>query len=261
MKLTLLDCTIDTGSLGAGPNLRYGLKTGSASADRKISRCEYWSYGGAGFIGSHLCERLQRTGTKLSAWTTFSAASGPISPTCAAIPSFELVRLDVVEPILVEVDNVLSISPVWRRPVQNTSTIRSRLPRLTSWAPSTCWVWPSASKRASCSRPPARSTATLQGEHPQKENLTGDTSIRSASAPATTKANGSGRMPDRWTTVAKTRSIPTDCPASSTPMRSRMAIDDGRVLSNFVSPCCGVGHHRLPAKAADPFLQPVCRAT
>ena len=100
--------------------------------------------GGAGFLGSHLCERLLDRATTCSASTIFSPAPRTTSPTCCGNPHFELMRHDVTFPLFVEVDEIYNLacpaSPIHYQhdPVQTTKT------RCT--ARSTCWGWPSASK-------------------------------------------------------------------------------------------------------------------
>ncbi len=84
--------------------------------------------GGAGFIGSHLCERLLAEGHDvLCADNFFTGAKGNIRHLLAN-PHFELMRHDVTLPLHVEVDQIYNLacpaSPVHYQfdPVQTTKT-------------------------------------------------------------------------------------------------------------------------------------------
>ena len=84
--------------------------------------------GGAGFLGSHLCDRLIEAGHEvLCADNYFSGRKGNIAHLLAH-PSFELMRHDVTFPLYVEVDEIYNLacpaSPVHyqRDPVQTTKT-------------------------------------------------------------------------------------------------------------------------------------------
>lgn len=66
--------------------------------------------GGAGFIGSHLVERLLREGNEVTCLDNFF--TGRRSNVAAHLqnPRFELVRHDVIEPILFEVDQIYHLA-------------------------------------------------------------------------------------------------------------------------------------------------------
>ena len=84
--------------------------------------------GGAGFLGSHLCERLLADGTTCCASTTTSPAARTTSRTCSATRTSRLMRHDVTFPLYVEVDEIYNLacpaSPVHYQfdPVQTTKT-------------------------------------------------------------------------------------------------------------------------------------------
>ncbi|MDD5543501.1 MAG: SDR family oxidoreductase [Acidobacteriia bacterium] len=66
--------------------------------------------GGAGFLGSHLCERLLTDGHEVICLDNlFTGAKRNIEPLLAN-PHFEFVRHDVVEPILLEVDQIYNLA-------------------------------------------------------------------------------------------------------------------------------------------------------
>jgi UDP-glucuronate decarboxylase len=84
--------------------------------------------GGAGFLGSHLCERLLRQGNEvLCVDNYFTGTRGNISHLISD-PTFEAVRHDVAFPLYVEVDEIYNLacpaSPIHYQfdPVQTTKT-------------------------------------------------------------------------------------------------------------------------------------------
>ena len=74
--------------------------------------------GGAGFIGSHLCERLLQAGHEVICLDNFFTGSKDNIVHLMDSRRFELVRHDVIEPILLEVDQIYNLacpaSPAWR---------------------------------------------------------------------------------------------------------------------------------------------------
>ena len=66
--------------------------------------------GGAGFIGSHLCERLLRDGHEVICLDNFFTGSKKNVAALLANPSFELIRHDITEPILLEVDRIYNLA-------------------------------------------------------------------------------------------------------------------------------------------------------
>jgi UDP-glucuronate decarboxylase len=66
--------------------------------------------GGAGFIGSHLCERLLERGDDVICLDNFFTGRKQNVAAHLADPSFELVRHDVVEPIFLEVDQIYHLA-------------------------------------------------------------------------------------------------------------------------------------------------------
>ena len=84
--------------------------------------------GGAGFIGSHLCERLLDQGQEVICVDNFYSSTRGNVRHLMGDPRFELVRHDVTFPLYVEVDRIYHLacpaSPVHyqRDPVQTTKT-------------------------------------------------------------------------------------------------------------------------------------------
>jgi UDP-glucuronate decarboxylase len=66
--------------------------------------------GGAGFIGSHLCERLLREGHEVICLDNFFTGSRQNVLQLLDNHNFELVRHDVTEPILLEVDQIYNLA-------------------------------------------------------------------------------------------------------------------------------------------------------
>ncbi len=66
--------------------------------------------GGAGFIGSHLCERLLREGHEVICLDNFFTGRRKNLFHLFENPHFELVRHDVIEPILLEVDQIYNLA-------------------------------------------------------------------------------------------------------------------------------------------------------
>jgi len=84
--------------------------------------------GGAGFLGSHLCERLLADGCDVLCADNFFTGVKDNITHLLANPYFELIRHDVTIPLYVEVDEIFNLacpaSPVHyqRDPVQTTKT-------------------------------------------------------------------------------------------------------------------------------------------
>lgn len=66
--------------------------------------------GGAGFLGSHLCERLLASGAEVICLDNFFTGSKGNIGHLLANPLFEIVRHDVVQPILLEVDRIFNFA-------------------------------------------------------------------------------------------------------------------------------------------------------
>ena len=95
---------------------------------REIDRKRILVTGGAGFVGSHLCERLLGQGHDiLCVDNFFTGAKGNVAHLIGN-PRFELMRHDVTFPLYVEVDEIYNLacpaSPVHYQhdPVQTTKT-------------------------------------------------------------------------------------------------------------------------------------------
>jgi UDP-glucuronate decarboxylase len=84
--------------------------------------------GGAGFLGSHLCERLLNEGAYVICLDNFYTGAHANIEHLRSHPKFELIRHDVCFPLYVEVDEIYNLacpaSPIHyqRDPVQTTKT-------------------------------------------------------------------------------------------------------------------------------------------
>src|SRR3984885_14107592 len=84
--------------------------------------------GGAGFLGSHLCERLLSEGNEVLCVDNYFTGRKDNIAQLMADPHFEMMRHDVTFPLYVEVDQIFNLacpaSPVHYQydPVQTTKT-------------------------------------------------------------------------------------------------------------------------------------------
>lgn len=92
------------------------------------SRKRYLVTGGAGFVGSHLCEKLLEQGDEVICLDNFSTGSRQNIASLFSYPFFEFIRMDVTEPFQLEVDGIFNLacpaSPVQyqRNPVKTMVT-------------------------------------------------------------------------------------------------------------------------------------------
>ena len=183
--------------------------------------------GGAGFIGSHLCERLLKDKHEVICLDNFFSGKRANIAHMRVDPSFELIRHDVVEPILLEVDRIFHLacpaSPVHYQynPVKTTKTNVMGTINMLGLA-----------KRVRA-RMLLTSTSEVYGdpeEHPQKESYWGHVNpigIRSCYDEG--KRVAECLMMD----YHRQNKVDTKIVRIFNTYGPRMAIDDGRVVSNF----------------------------
>jgi UDP-glucuronate decarboxylase len=184
--------------------------------------------GGAGFLGSHLCERLLRDGHEVLCLDNFFTGRKTNVAEFLRDPSFELVRHDIVLPILLEVDRIYHLacpaSPIHYQynPVKTIKTnILGTLNML------------GIAKRVNA-RILLASTSEVYGDpavHPQKEDYWGNVNpigIRScydegkrAAETLMMDYHRQNRVDIRIMRIFNTYG-------------PRMLADDGRVVSNFI---------------------------
>ncbi|PYB77911.1 NAD-dependent dehydratase [Rhizobium wuzhouense] len=66
--------------------------------------------GGAGFLGSHLCERLLADGAEVLCIDSFYSGTRDNVRHLLGHPNFEMLRHDVTEPLMVEVDEIYNLA-------------------------------------------------------------------------------------------------------------------------------------------------------
>ena len=169
--------------------------------------------GGAGFLGSHLCERLLADGASVVCVDNFfTGTRAQHRRICSDHKRFELMRHDVTFPLYVEVDEIYNLacpaSPIHYQhdPVQTTKTSVHGAINMLGLA-----------KRAAGQDPAGLDLRGLRRSRAsiRRPRTTGATSIRSARAPATTRASAAPRR------CSSTTAASTGCAsrwrASSTP--------------------------------------------
>jgi UDP-glucuronate decarboxylase len=98
------------------------------SLERNYKNSRILVTGGAGFIGSHLCERLMSEGAEVVCVDNYFTGSRRNIAHLLSNPSFEAIRHDVTFPLYIEVDAIFNLacpaSPIHyqRDPVQTTKT-------------------------------------------------------------------------------------------------------------------------------------------
>lgn len=184
--------------------------------------------GGAGFIGSFLCERFLKEGWEVVCMDNYFTGSIQNIQHLRDNPNFELIRHDIVEPFMVETDLIMNFacpaSPVHYQsnPIKTVKTNVLGMFNVLGVA-----------KRVGC-RVLQASTSEVYGdpkEHPQSESYWGNVNpigIRSCydegKRLAETLCYDYHR--EHGVDVRLVRIFNTYGP--------RMAIDDGRVVSNFI---------------------------
>jgi UDP-glucuronate decarboxylase len=184
--------------------------------------------GGAGFIGSHLCERLLKDKHEVICLDNFFSGKRANIAHMRGDQNFELIRHDVVEPILLEVDRIFHLacpaSPVHYQynPVKTTKTNVMGTINMLGLA-----------KRVRA-RILLSSTSEVYGdpeEHPQKETYWGHVNpigIRSCYDEG--KRVAECLMMD----YHRQNKVDIKIVRIFNTYGPRMAINDGRVVSNFV---------------------------
>lgn len=184
--------------------------------------------GGAGFVGSHLCERLIQDGHHVLCLDNFFSGSRDNVQALIPLPEFELLRHDITQPILLEVDRIYNLacpaSPIHYQtnPVKTVKTNVLGAIHVLGIA-----------KRVRA-RVLQASTSEIYGnplEHPQKEEYWGNVNpVGLRSCYDEGKRIAETLMMDyhrqNHVDVRIARIFNTYGP--------RMSINDGRVVSNFV---------------------------
>ncbi|KXZ56661.1 hypothetical protein GPECTOR_1g596 [Gonium pectorale] len=185
--------------------------------------------GGAGFVGSHLCDYLVERGDHVICLDNFFTGSKENIAHLLDKPNFEVIRHDVVEPILLEVDQIFHCacpaSPIHYKynPIKTAKTSFLGTMNMLGLA-----------KRCKA-RFLITSTSEVYGdplEHPQTESYWGNVN-----------PIGERSCYDEGKRVAETlcmdyhreHGLQVRIVRIFNTYGPRMALDDGRVVSNFVS--------------------------
>ena len=193
-----------------------------------MSRQRVLITGGAGFLGSHLCDRVLDSGAEVICLDNFFTGSRDNIVHLLGNSNFELIRHDLVQPILLEVDQIYNFacpaSPVHyqHNPIKTIKTsVMGALNTL------------GLAKRVNA-RILQASTSEVYGdpkEHPQKESYWGHVNpvgIRGCYDEGKRVAESlmMGYHRQNKVDIRIARIFNTYGP--------RMAVDDGRVVSNFI---------------------------
>ncbi|MEK6797482.1 MAG: UDP-glucuronic acid decarboxylase family protein [Planctomycetota bacterium] len=184
--------------------------------------------GGAGFLGSHLCERLLRDGHEVVALDNLYTGSRRNIAHLLTRPDFEFIQHDIVEPIRLEVHRIFNLacpaSPVHYQsnPIKTVKT--SVLGTLNMLG---------LAKRVKA-RILQASTSEVYGdplEHPQKETYWGNVNpVGRRSCYDEGKRAAETLMMD----YHRENHVDTRILRIFNTYGPRMAISDGRVISNFI---------------------------
>lgn len=184
--------------------------------------------GGAGFIGSHLCERLVREGHDVLCLDNFYTGSKKNIDHLLDSHRFELIRHDVTEPILLEIDRIFNLacpaSPVHYQynPVKTIKTSVMGMINMLGLA-----------KRVKA-RILQASTSEVYGDplvHPQSEEYWGNVNpIGLRSCYDEGKRVAETLMMD----YHRQNSVDIRIIRIFNTYGPRMALNDGRVVSNFI---------------------------
>lgn len=219
----------DLGSYDGGQGNWVGGKVGRVPAGIGRRRMRIVVTGGAGFVGSHLVDKLIARGDDVIVIDNFFTGRKENVAHHFGNPRFELIRHDVVEPILLEVDQIYHLacpaSPVHYKhnPVKTIKTnVMGTLNML------------GLAKRIGA-RFLLTSTSEVYGdplEHPQKETYWGHVNpigVRSC--------YDEGKRTAETLTMDYHRGAEVEVRIARifNTYGPRMCLDDGRVVSNFVA--------------------------
>ena len=184
--------------------------------------------GGAGFLGSHLCEALVEEGEDVLCLDNFYTGSRANIQHLLGKPNFELLRHDVTFPLYIEVDEVYNLacpaSPIHYQhdPVQTTKTSVHGAINMLGLA-----------KRTGAKILQA-STSEVYGdpeEHPQSEHYWGHVN---PIGPRSCYDEGKRCAETLFFDYRRQHNLPVKVARIFNTYGPRMHPDDGRVVSNFI---------------------------
>jgi len=184
--------------------------------------------GGAGFIGSHLCERLTRDGHDVVCLDNFFTGTKENITHLLEHPNFELLRHDITQPVLLEVDWIFNLacpaSPIHYQynPVKTIKTSVMGTINMLGLA-----------KRARA-RILQASTSEVYGDpkvHPQTESYWGHVN---PIGPRSCYDEGKRVAETLMMDYHRQNNVDIRIVRIFNTYGPRMAVDDGRVVSNFI---------------------------
>jgi UDP-glucuronate decarboxylase len=184
--------------------------------------------GGAGFLGSHLCDRLVETGADVICLDNFFTGSKKNIRHLAENKNFEVIRHDLVEPIFLEVDQIYNLaspaSPVHYQynPVKTVKTNVMGTVNMLGLA-----------KRVKA-RILQASTSEVYGnpqEHPQGETYWGHVN---PIGPRSCYDEGKRVAETLMMDYHRQNKVDVKIARIFNTYGPRMAVSDGRVVSNFI---------------------------
>jgi UDP-glucuronate decarboxylase len=184
--------------------------------------------GGAGFLGSHLCDRLLADGHDIICVDNFFTGTKRNIEHLAGHPRFELIRHDVTFPLYIEVDEIYNLacpaSPIHYQhdPVQTTKTSVHGAINMLGLA-----------KRLKC-RIFQASTSEVYGDpsvHPQPENYWGNVN---PIGPRSCYDEGKRCAETLFFDYHRQHSLEIKVARIFNTYGPRMHPNDGRVVSNFI---------------------------
>ncbi len=184
--------------------------------------------GGAGFVGSHLCDRLISDGHRVICLDNLFTGSEANIANLRANPNFELMRHNVTEPFLVEVDEIYNLacpaSPIHYQadPIETTKTS----------------VLGALNTLQVCLRSGAKtmlaSTSEVYGDpqvHPQPEHYWGHVN---PTGPRACYDEGKRCAETLYFDYHRKHRLPIKVARIFNTYGPRMQPNDGRVVSNFI---------------------------
>lgn len=189
--------------------------------------------GGAGFLGSHLCDRLVETGAEVLCLDNFFTGSKANIQHLRDRKNFELIRHDLVEPIFLEVDQIYNLaspaSPVHYQynPVKTVKTNVMGTINMLGLA-----------KRVKA-RILQASTSEVYGDpqqHPQQETYWGHVN---PIGPRSCYDEGKRVAETLMMNYHRQNQVDIKIARIFNTYGPRMAVSDGRVVSNFIVQAIG----------------------
>ncbi len=184
--------------------------------------------GGAGFIGSHLCDRLVDDGNEVLCVDNFFTGRRRNVEALLSQPNFEIMRHDVTEPLRVEVDEIYNLacpaSPVQYQ-TSPTQTLKTSILGATNML--------GLAKRTGAKILQA-STSEIYGDpnvHPQPETYFGNVNLR---GPRACYDEGKRAAETLFYDYRRQFGVRTKVVRIFNTYGPRMHPDDGRVISNFI---------------------------